>query len=115
MKIVEWVGSAKRDLLELPDKVQEIVGFALFQAQCGVLSPRAKPLKGFGGASVQEIVADYKKDTYRAVYTVAFAERIYVLHVFQKKSTSGIATAKNDMDIIARRLKQVLEQEKGKI
>lgn len=74
----------------------------------------AKPLKGFGGASVQEIVVDHNRDTYRAVYTVRFAERIYVLHVFKKKAKSGIATPKSDLDLIERRLKQTVEMEKNR-
>lgn len=65
----------------------------------------AKPLKGFKGAGVLEVVENYDGDTYRAVYTVRFAEVIYVLHCFQKKSKSGIATPKQDLDLIQARLK----------
>ncbi len=74
----------------------------------------AKPLKGFGGASVQEIVVDHNRETYRAVYTVRSTERIYVLHVFKKKAKSGIATPKSDLDLIERRLKQAVEMEKNR-
>lgn len=80
-------------------------------AQRGGKHRDAKTLTGFGGASVQEIVTDYDRDTYRAVYTVRFAERIYVLHVFKKKSKSGIATPKSDLELIERRLKQAQEME----
>jgi phage-related protein len=76
------------------------------EAQCGLKPLSAKPLKGFGGASVVEIVSDYQTDTYRAVYTVRFSERIYVLHAFQKKSKKGIATSQADIELIKRRLKQ---------
>jgi len=85
--------------------VQREIGFALRQAQDGGKHPDAKPLKGFGGASVLEIVEDHDGDTYRAVYTVRFADAVYVLHVFQKKSKK-IATPKHEMDLIPARLKE---------
>ena len=81
----------------------------LFLAQIGKRHPDAKPLKGFGGASVLEVVEDYRGDTYRAVYTVKFVEAVYVLHVFQKKSKRGIATPKLEMDLIKDRLKRAIE------
>ena len=74
---------------------------------------QAKPLKGFGGASVLEVVEDHMGDTYRAVYTVKIAERVYVLHCFQKKSTKGIETPKQDMDLIHERLKAAQAHAKG--
>jgi phage-related protein len=114
VKPVAWIGSTKKDLLALPDEVQKEIGFILFQVQCGKMPPEAKPLKGYGGASVQEIVVDYNRDTYRAVYTVQFAAQIYVLHVFKKKSKSGSATPKPDLELIARRLKQAVEMEKDR-
>jgi phage-related protein len=77
---------------------------ALYTAQQGEIDPAAKPLKGFGGARVMEIVERYRTDAYRAIYTVQFADTIYVLHVFMKKSTRGIATPKPDIDLIRRRL-----------
>jgi len=67
---IAWIGSAKKDLLAMPEAVQKEVGFIRFQVQCGTMPPQAKPLKGFGGASVQEIVVDYDRATFRAVYTV---------------------------------------------
>jgi phage-related protein len=85
---------------------QSHLGFALKVAQSGGKHLDAKPLKGFGGASVIEIVENYDGDTYRAVYTVKFSEAIYVLHAFQKKSKSGIATSKKDLDLIEERLKR---------
>lgn len=111
---IAWIGSAKKDLLAMPEAVQKEVGFILFQVQCSKIPPQAKPLKGFGGASVQEIVVDYDRATFRAVYTVRFAQWIYVLHVFKKKSKSGIATPKPDLDLIERRLKQAIELEKNR-
>jgi phage-related protein len=89
------------------------MGFALYEAQCGLKPLAAKPLKGFGGASVLEIVSDYQTDTYRAVYTVKFGERVYVLHAFQKKSKKGIATSKAEIELIKNRLKQAEELHKA--
>jgi phage-related protein len=80
------------------------MGVALFAAQNGEADPAAKPLKGFGGASVLEIVAVDKGGAWRAVYTVRFAEAVYVLHAFHKKSRRGIATPKQEIDLIKRRL-----------
>ena len=79
---------------------------ALSEAQLGGKAPYAKPLKGFGGAGVLEIVDDFDGDTYRAVYTVKFAHAVYVLHAFQKKAKRGIATPKSELDLIERRLKR---------
>jgi phage-related protein len=88
------------------------MGFALYEAQCGLKPTAAKPLKGFGGAGVLEVVSDYQSDTYRAVYTVRLEERVYVLHAFQKKSKKGIATPKADIELIKRRLRQAEELHK---
>lgn len=106
MKSVEWVGSSLDDLRKFPEEVQQIMGFALYRAQLGKKHPNAKPLKGFKGSGVLEIVENFDGDTYRAVYTVKFAERVYVLHTFQKKSKRGIATPKQDIDLIEARLKR---------
>jgi phage-related protein len=105
-KIVKWVASSQKDLLSFPRDVQAEVGAAIAVAQRGAKSLKAKPLKGIG-AGVLEIVDDYDGDTYRAVYTVRFADAIYVLHCFQKKSTSGIKTPKPDVNLIKTRLKWV--------
>jgi phage-related protein len=86
-----------------------MVGFALYRAQLGKKHPDAKPLKGFKGASVVEVVEDFDGDTYRTVYTVQFEEILYVLHAFQKKSKRGIATPKQDIDLIESRLKRAQE------
>ena len=101
---VVWVGSSRRDLREFPRAVRRDVGRALYAAQEGESDPATKPLRGFGGGSVAEIIAHHRGDTWRTVYTVRFAEGIYVLHAFQKKSKSGIATSKRDMDMIRQRL-----------
>ena len=108
-KPVVWIGSSKEDLRKLPASVQDVFGYALFLAQTGKRHSHAKPLKGFGGASVLEVVEDYRNDTYRAVYTVKFVEAVYVLHVFQKKSKRGISTPKQELELIRDRLKRALE------
>ena len=100
-----WVGSSKKDLMTLPLDVRKFFGHALDFAQRGDRHDAAKPLKGFGGAGVLEVIEDDAGGTYRAVYTVKFAQAVFVLHCFQKKSKSGIATPKGDMDIIRARLK----------
>jgi phage-related protein len=104
LKPVIWIGSSRRDLRAMPDQVRRDIGQALYTAQQGATDPAAKPLKGFGGARVMEIVERDRSGTYRAVYTAQFGDAIYVLHVFQKKSKHGIATPKHDMDLIRRRL-----------
>src|SRR5271163_4761416 len=88
-KQLVWVGSSRRDLRAFPPAVRRTFGVALFAAQLGETPPEAKPLKGFGGAGVLELIEDHRGDTYRAVYTVRFATAIYVLHAFQKKSKSS--------------------------
>ena len=103
-KPVFWIGSSRRDLRAMPDQVRRNIGQALYTAQQGETDPAAKPLKGFGGARVMEIVERDPTGAYRAVYTAHFAEAIYVLHAFQKKSKRGIATPKQDIDLIRRRL-----------
>lgn len=113
MKPLHWVGSSKKDLQSLPDDVQDIFGYALYLAQQGGKHSQTKPLKGFGGAGVLEVVEDFLGDTYRAVYTVKFGNAIYVLHAFQKKASSGIATPKPDRDKIRERLKTAENHAKG--
>lgn len=120
LKPVVWIAGTKADLSLFPEDVKDAVGFALYDAQQGGKNADAKPLRGFGGAGVLEIVEDHDGDTYRAVYTVRFSECIYVLHVFQKKSKSGIKTPKAEIDLIKSRLKRAreahiawLQQQKG--
>lgn len=100
-----WVGASKKDLVAMPEEVQNFFGFALHQAQIGKKHESAKPLKGFGSAGVLELIEDWLGDTYRAVYTVKYGASIYVLHCFQKKSTKGIATPRPDLEKIQARLK----------
>ena len=104
-KPVEFVGSCRSALRRLPKHVRAVFGYAILVAQTGEKHEDAKPLKGFGSASVLEVVEDYDKSTYRAVYTVKFESVVYVLHAFQKKSKKGKTTPKADMDLIKQRLK----------
>ncbi len=108
-KPVRWVGSSRDDLIAFPEDVRRRVGGALWDAQLGGKASFAKPLRGFGGAGVLEVVDDHDGDTYRAVYTVRFAGVVYVLHAFQKKSKRGIATPKTELDMIERRLRRARE------
>ena len=105
IKTVVWIGPTLKELKAFPRPVQRAVGLAFYAAQLGETPPDAKPLRGFSGAGVLELVEDHRGDTYRAVYTVRFATKIYVLHVFQKKSKHGIATPQKEIELIRARLK----------
>jgi phage-related protein len=120
IKPVAWIGRSKADLSAFPEEVKDSIGFAIYVAQQGGKHRDAKPLRGFGGAGVLEIVDDFDGDTYRAVYTVRFAGHVYVLHAFQKKSKTGIGTPKAEINLIQSRLKRAegehtvwLERQKG--
>jgi len=104
-----WVASTRKVLKALPLEVRRTVGFALWLAQTGGKHVDAKPLSGFGGAGVLEVVEDHDGNTYRAVYTVKLAGAVYVLHAFQKKSKKGAKTPKADLDLIRKRLKMAEE------
>lgn len=104
-KPLAWIGSSQRDFRAFPDPVKDDMGYALYLAQIGRKHESAKPLRGFGGAGVLELVEDHAGDTYRAVYTVRLATAVYVLHAFQKKSRKGRETPKGDIDLIRRRLR----------
>ena len=93
LKPVEWIGSTKADLKRFPETVQDVVGYALYQAQVGLRHRGVKPLRGLG-SNVLEVVSRHDGDTFRAVYTVRFRAAVYVLHAFQKKAKRGIATPK---------------------
>ena len=103
-KPLEWVGSSKDDLIAFPSAVRKAFGYGLYLAQIGERALTAKSLKGFGGASVVELVQAHDGNAFRAVYTVNFAGAVYVLHAFQKKSKAGRATPKAEIDLIRQRL-----------
>ncbi len=100
-----YLGSSQKDATKLPTEVQGLFAYALDVALKGGQHEDAKPLKGFHGRNVVEVVGDYQGNTFREIYTVRFEEVIYVLHIFQKKSKKGIATPKEDMELIKQRLK----------
>jgi phage-related protein len=104
LKPIVWMGSSREDLRSFPEQVRRDIGQALYTAQQGATDPAAKPLKGFSGANVMEIVDRHATNTYRAVYTAQFAGWIYILHAFQKKSKKGIATPQKDIELIEKRL-----------
>lgn len=106
-RFLVWTGSSRKDLRSFPRQVRREIGYALYAAQEGETDPSAKPLKGFGGGSVLEIVVDHRGDTWRAVYTVRYRDAVYVLHVFQKKSKRGIATPRKELALVERRLAEV--------
>lgn len=112
-KPVIWLGDTLGMLRSCPQDVQDEVGYALYLAQIGEKYAGAKPLKGLG-PGVLEVVAEHRGSAYRAVYMVRFAERLYVLHVFQKKSTKGIATPQSDIDLVRQRLKRAAQLEQNR-
>jgi len=109
IKPVRWAGNSRDVFREFPAEARRNIGNALYFAQKGDKHPMAKPLRGFGGAGVVEIVEDCEGDTYRAVYTVRLAKVIYVLHAFKKKSTRGSRTPKHEIDLIKQRLQEAVE------
>lgn len=104
-----WIGSSKKDLKAFPNPVQDVCGYALWLAQVGEKHPDAKPLKGFRGAGVLEVVEDHAGNTFRAVYTVRLAGAVYVLHAFQKKAKKGIKTPQHEIELIEKRLQTAEE------
>jgi len=108
---VIWVGDSKKQLKKMPEEVQDQLGGELYLAQVGLMPPHAKPFKGVG-SGVLEIKDDYGSDTYRLIYAVQIGKRLYVLHAFQKKSKTGIATSKKDVDLIAKRYRDACDIEK---
>ena len=100
-------------LQEFPATVQDEIGYAIYLAQIGEKHLRAKPFRGLG-SGVLEVVSDHRGDTFRAVYTVRLVDRVFVLHVFQKKSKQGSATPQADVDLIRRRLKQAIAMSEGR-
>lgn len=106
LKPVVWIGSSRKDLRGFPDPVQDHMGYALYVAQHGGKHRDTKTLSGFGGAGVVEVIKDYRGDTFRAVYTLRYADAVYVLHAFQKKSKTGRETPQRDIELIKQRLRE---------
>ena len=114
LKPIVWIGSSRRDLREFPDPVRDHVGYALYVAQRGGKHRDAKPLKGFGGSGVVEVITGYRGDTFRVVYTLRYAGAVYVLHAFQKKSTTGRETPRREIELIQQRLREAERISRGK-
>jgi phage-related protein len=114
LKPVTWVGTSLKNLREFPASVQDVMGYALYLAQRGGKHPDAKVLSGFGGAGVLEAIKDYRGDTFRAVYTLKYAGTVYVLHAFQKKSKTGRATPRREMELIKQRLREAEQIARGR-
>lgn len=106
-KLLYWEGSSKKDFKAFPIDVQKDMGVALFVVQLGGTPDSAKPWRGLG-SGVFELVEDHRRDAFRAVYTVRIGDAVHVLHAFQKKSKSGIATPQPDVELIEKRLKALL-------
>jgi phage-related protein len=106
IKPVLWIGSSLKDLKNMPDEVQSEVGHSLREIQKGKDPGNTKPLRHLGESGISEIIVNERQGAFRAVYTVEFKDAIAVLHVFQKKSKSGIATPRKEIDLILQRLKQ---------
>jgi phage-related protein len=114
LKPVTWVGTSLHDLRDFPAPVQDVMGYALYVAQCGGKHQDAKVLTGFGSAGILEVIKDYRGDTFRAVYTLKYAGKVYVLHAFQKKSKTGRATPRREMELIKQRLREAEQIAKGR-
>lgn len=112
VKALAWIGSSKRDRMAFPIDIRKEMGHALYIAQEGGKHKDAKPLKGFGGANVLEVVQSDGTGTYRTMYTVQFEDIVYVLHAFQKKSKTGIKTSKQDIDLVEKRLRDAQQKYK---
>lgn len=110
MKPVNWLGDSLKVLRGFPKEVQQDIGHGLYIVQVGLMPQDAKPLRGVGGG-VFEIVTRFDGETYRTVYAVKIGDKVYVLHVFQKKSKSGIKTPQADIDLIVQRLKEAKRRE----
>lgn len=109
-KKVQFIGTSHKDLLDMPAEVRGDIGYALDFAENGKKHPSAKPLKGFHGSGVVEIVARHDTNTYRGMYTVKFEDMVYVLHCFQKKSKTGGKMTQQDKELIQSRLNKAREQ-----
>jgi len=102
---LHFVGSSLKDLRALPEEVQDVFGSALLDAQYGDHPEGARPFGEGVPQSVMKLVEDFERDTYRAAYTVSFAQAVYVLHVFKKKSTRGVGTPNPEKELIRMRLR----------
>lgn len=89
----------------MPEDVKDVFGSALLDVQYGDTPAGAKPFGEGLPHEVWKIVEDHDGGTYRAIYTAAFPEVVYVLDVFMKKSKAGIKTPQADKDRVRLRFK----------
>jgi len=106
VKRLIWIGSSYEDLKEFPAPVSNAMGYALYFAQIGKKHEHTKVLTGMGSAGIVEIRENDRNGTYRVIYTVEMNDFVFVLHAFQKKSKSGIATPKQEIELLKSRLKE---------
>jgi len=106
---IEFLGGTKDTLRSFPKEVKEEMGFALHAEQKGITALDVVPLTGYGSSKVRQIVSNFKRDTYRLIYSIQHAYTIYVLHVFMKKSKQGSKVPREDADLVKLRLKQASE------
>jgi phage-related protein len=109
MKKLIWLGNSLAAVRAFAKSVQDDVGFALYIAQLGQTHRYAKPLHGLG-SGVTEIVSNDPSGTYRVIYTVSIGDAIYVVHAFQKKAKSGIATPKKEIELVLQRIRDLKEE-----
>ena len=114
LRPVIWVGTSLEDIRAFPASVQDHIGYALYVAQRGSKHQDAKVLAGFGGAGTLEVIKNYRGDTFRAVYTLKYASKVFVLHAFQKKSKRGRQTPRRDIDLIKQRLREAEQIARGR-
>ena len=114
-KPLAWRATSKADFAAFPSAVKRQMGYALFLAQMGTRHPiMAKTLKGFGSATVVEVKESHAGNAYRAVYTVRYADTVYVLHAFQKKSSRGVETPKQELRLVEKRLRELVNEREGR-
>jgi len=113
LRQIVWMGSSLKDVKKFPETVKDEIGYILYLVQNGEYHRNIKPLIGLSGG-IMEIISDYDKDTYRAVFTAKLGNDIYVLHTFMKKSKKGSKIPNEDLEVINQRFKRALEIAKNK-
>jgi phage-related protein len=105
---VVWLGNSRRNIQGFPSEAKKLIGDELQLMQFGGMPRNAKPFKGIG-SGVFEIAIRHGGEAYRVMLALQLAPRIYVLHAFQKKSKKGVATPKQDVDLVKQRFKEAKE------
>ncbi len=105
---VSWIRAARKDFETFPEGAKIEIGRALTMVAEGGYPDIAKPLTGLG-SGVLELALKHRGDAYRVIHALQFGPDIWVVHAFQKKSKSGIATPKVEIDLVRERLKRLRE------